>query len=75
MAAYQAVGIGGEPAGHTAAVRISELGGKLANMIVLRTDVCAASEIIHAHPTYLEVMRATLGDAMGKAVDFCLQEA
>jgi hypothetical protein len=34
--------------------------------------VRAVSEIIHAHPTYAEIIRSTLDQALGKAVDFYL---
>jgi dihydrolipoamide dehydrogenase len=52
--------------GHNA----SEFMQEVANMIALKTDVRAVSEIIHAHPTYAEIIRSTLDYALGKAVDF-----
>ncbi len=39
-------------------------------MIALKTDVRAVSEIIHAHPTYAEIVHSTLDYALDKAVDF-----
>ena len=49
---------------------VSEIMQELANMIALRTSVEAVAEIIHAHPTYSEIIRSTLEYALGKAVDF-----
>ncbi len=49
---------------------VSEIMQEAANMIALKTDVRAVSEIIHAHPTYSEIIRSTLDQALGKAVDF-----
>jgi len=51
---------------------VSEIMQEVANMIALGTDVRAVSEIIHAHPTYSEIIRSTLDYAMDKAVDFYL---
>ena len=51
---------------------VSEIMQEAANMIALKTDVRAVSEIIHAHPTYAEIIRSTLDQALGKAVDFYL---
>jgi dihydrolipoamide dehydrogenase len=49
---------------------VSELMQEVANMIALKTDIKAVSEIIHAHPTYSEIIRSTLDYALDKAVDF-----
>jgi dihydrolipoamide dehydrogenase len=54
--------------GHNA----SEIMQEVANMIALKTDIRAVSEIIHAHPTYAEAIRSTLDYALDKAVDFYL---
>lgn len=51
---------------------VSEIMQEAANMIALKTDIHAVSEIIHAHPTYAEIIRSTLDQALGKAVDFYL---
>ena len=51
---------------------VSEIMQEAANMIALESDVRAVSEIIHAHPTYAEIIRSTLDQALGKAVDFYL---
>ena len=51
---------------------VSEIGQELANMIALGTDVTEVSKIIHAHPTYAEVIRSALDYSEGKAVDFFL---
>jgi len=51
---------------------VSEIMQEAANMIALKTDIQAVSEIIHAHPTYAEIIRSTLDQALGKAVDFYL---
>jgi len=51
---------------------VSEIMQEAANMIALETDIHAVSEIIHAHPTYSEIIRSTLDQALGKAVDFYL---
>jgi len=48
----------------------SEIMQEIANMIALKTDIRAVSEIIHAHPTYAEIIRSTLDYALDKAVDF-----
>ena len=52
---------------------VSEIGQELANMIALGTDVTEVSKIIHAHPTYAEVIRSALDYSEGKAVDFFLK--
>jgi dihydrolipoamide dehydrogenase len=49
---------------------VSEIMQEIANMIALKTDIRLVSEIIHAHPTYAEIIRSTLDYALGKAVDF-----
>lgn len=51
---------------------VSEIGQELANMIALGTDVSEVSKIIHAHPTYAEIIRSALDYSEGKAVDFFL---
>lgn len=51
---------------------VSEIGQELANMIALGTDVTEVSKIIHAHPTYAEIIRSALDYNEGKAVDFFL---
>ena len=51
---------------------VSEIGQELANMIALGTDVTEVSKIIHAHPTYAEIIRSALDFSEGKAVDFFL---
>ncbi len=51
---------------------VSEIMQEVANMIALKTDIRAVSEIIHAHPTYAEAVRSTLDYALDKAVDFYL---
>jgi dihydrolipoamide dehydrogenase len=51
---------------------VSEIGQELANMIALGTDVTEVSKIIHAHPTYAEIIRSALDYSEGKAVDFFL---
>lgn len=54
--------------GHNA----SEIMQEVANMIALKTDIREVSEIIHAHPTYAEVIHSTLDYALDKTVDFYL---
>lgn len=49
---------------------VSEMMQEVANMIALKTDVREVSEIIHAHPTYAEIVHSTLDYALDKAVDF-----
>lgn len=49
---------------------VSEIMQEVANMIALKTDIRDVSEIIHAHPTYAEIIRSTLDYAMDRAVDF-----
>ena len=51
---------------------VSEIGQELANMIALGTDVEEVSKIIHAHPTYAEIVRSALDYSEDKAVDFFL---
>ena len=51
---------------------VSEIGQELANMVALGTDVTEVSKIIHAHPTYSEIIRSALDYSEGKAVDFFL---
>jgi dihydrolipoamide dehydrogenase len=54
--------------GHNA----SEFMQEITNMIALKTPIDQVAEIIHAHPTYSEIVRSTLDFALGKAVDFYL---
>ena len=49
---------------------VSEIMQEVVNMIALKTNIHDASEIIHAHPTYAEIIRSTLDLALNKAVDF-----
>jgi dihydrolipoamide dehydrogenase len=49
---------------------VSEIQQELANMIALGTDIDDVTKIIHAHPTYNEIIRSALEYAEGKAVDF-----
>jgi dihydrolipoamide dehydrogenase len=51
---------------------VSEIMQEVANMIALKTDIEKVSEIIHAHPTFAEIIRSTLDYALDKAVDFYL---
>ena len=51
---------------------VSEIGQELANMIALGTDVTEVSKIIHAHPSYAEIIRSALDYSEQKAVDFFL---
>lgn len=49
---------------------VSEIQQELANMIALGTDIAQISKIVHAHPTYNEIIRSALEYAEDKAVDF-----
>ncbi|MFN2303915.1 MAG: dihydrolipoyl dehydrogenase [Anaerolineales bacterium] len=49
---------------------VSEIQQELANMIALKTDIDKITKIVHAHPTYNEIIRSALEYAEGKAVDF-----
>jgi dihydrolipoamide dehydrogenase len=49
---------------------VSEIQQELANMIALGTDIREITKIVHAHPTYNEIVRSALEFAEGKAVDF-----
>ena len=51
---------------------VSEIMQEVVNMIALKTNIHYVSEIIHAHPTYAEIIRSTLDLALNKAVDFYL---
>ncbi|MBG0783477.1 MAG: FAD-dependent oxidoreductase [Anaerolineaceae bacterium] len=51
---------------------VSEIQQELANMIALGTDIDDVTRIVHAHPTYNEIIRSALEYAEGKAVDFHL---
>jgi dihydrolipoamide dehydrogenase len=57
-------------ASQTIGHNVSEIMQEVANMIALKTDIREVSEIIHAHPTYAEIIRSTLDLALDKAVDF-----
>ncbi len=54
---------------------VSEMMQELANMIALRTPVDAVAEIIHAHPTYSEIVRSVLEYSRGQATDFIMDES
>jgi len=49
---------------------VSEIQQELANMIALKSDIEEVSKIVHAHPTYSEIVRSALEYSEGKAVDF-----
>ncbi|MBM3137273.1 MAG: dihydrolipoyl dehydrogenase, partial [Chloroflexi bacterium] len=49
---------------------VSEIMQEVANMIALKTDIEDVADIIHAHPTFAEIIRSTLDYALEKAVDF-----
>jgi dihydrolipoamide dehydrogenase len=49
---------------------VSEMMQELANMIALGTPVEAVADIIHAHPTYSEIIRSVLEYSRGQATDF-----
>jgi dihydrolipoamide dehydrogenase len=51
---------------------VSEIFQEAANMVALGTNINDVAEIIHAHPTYAEIIRSALEQAMDKAVDFYL---
>ena len=51
---------------------VSEIMQEVTNMIALKTDIREVSEIIHAHPTYSEIIRSALDYALDRAVDFYL---
>lgn len=51
---------------------VSEIQQELSNMIALGTDITQVSKIVHAHPTYNEIVRSALEYAEEKAVDFFL---
>jgi dihydrolipoamide dehydrogenase len=53
---------------------VSEMMQELANMIALQTPVDAVADIIHAHPTYSEIVRSVLEYSRGQATDFYLDE-
>jgi dihydrolipoamide dehydrogenase len=48
---------------------VSEIMQELANMIALGTPVDAVGDIIHAHPTYSEIVRTALEASRGQATD------
>ena len=47
---------------------------ELANMIALGTPVAAVADIIHAHPTYSEIVRSILEYSRGQATDFIMAD-
>jgi dihydrolipoamide dehydrogenase len=49
---------------------VSEIQQELTNMIALGTDIDDITQIVHAHPTYNEIIRSALEYAEEKAVDF-----
>jgi dihydrolipoamide dehydrogenase len=49
---------------------VSEIQQELTNMIALGTDIDDVTQIVHAHPTYNEIIRSALEYAEEKAVDF-----
>jgi len=51
---------------------VSEMMQELANMIALGTPVADVAGIIHAHPTYSEIVRSVLEYSMGQATDFVM---
>jgi len=51
---------------------VSEIMQELANAIALKTPIDHIAEIIHAHPTYSEILRSALEYALGKPVDFVI---
>jgi dihydrolipoamide dehydrogenase len=51
---------------------VSEIQQELANMIALGTDIDQVARVVHAHPTYNEIIKSALEYAEGKAVDFHL---
>jgi dihydrolipoamide dehydrogenase len=53
---------------------VSEIMQELSNMIALKTPIHAVAELIHAHPTYSEIVRSALEYARGQATDFFLEE-
>ncbi len=51
---------------------VSEIQQELANMIALGTDIDDVARVVHAHPTYNEIIKSALEYTEGKAVDFYL---
>jgi dihydrolipoamide dehydrogenase len=49
---------------------VSEMMQELANMIALGTPAGAVADIIHAHPTYSEIIRTALEFSRGQATDY-----
>ncbi len=54
---------------------VSEMMQELANMIALGTPVEQVADIIHAHPTYAEIIRSVLEYARGQTTDFVMEKA
>lgn len=59
-------------AAQTIGHNVSEIMQEVTNMIALATNIEDVSEIIHAHPSYGEIIRSSLDYALNKAVDFTL---
>jgi dihydrolipoamide dehydrogenase len=51
---------------------VSEILQELVNMVALQTPIAEVTNIVHAHPTYAEIIRSALDFAEDKAVDFYL---
>ncbi len=51
---------------------VSEILQELVNMVALQTPIAEVTKIVHAHPTYAEIIRSALDFAEDKAVDFYL---
>ncbi len=51
---------------------VSEIQQEVANMIALETNVDDVAKIIHAHPTYNEIIRSAIDFSEGKQIDFFL---
>jgi dihydrolipoamide dehydrogenase len=51
---------------------VSEIQQELANMIALGTDIDQIARVVHAHPTYNEIIKSAIEYAEEKAVDFYL---
>jgi dihydrolipoamide dehydrogenase len=49
---------------------VSEIQQEVANMIALETNIDDVAKIIHAHPTYNEIIRSAIEYSEGEQVDF-----